>query len=746
MTHEGITYFTPSGEWSEPHQCILIVDDEPNMRSSLRALLEGHGRDILECATGNDALITLKSQHIDLVLLDINLPDISGLDVMEWIASNQIVTSVIMVSADVHFNSAVRALRSGAVEFVRKQFDMDEIQQRVTSVLHRRHLEHLHLLMTAQLEKSERLHRFLVESSPDFIYTLDPEGRFTFVNSRVESLLGYSREELIGRNFSVIVHDDDLEQAVYSFSERCSDDRSSTNIEIRLSCNIHSNLRCENASIVAVLSSMGMYESENKSESTEVHSLRFLGTYGVARDVTDRKLAEETIGFQAMHDHLTHLPNRKLFRDRLEMSIVQAKRNSKMLGVMFIDLDRFKLVNDTFGHAEGDDLLKNVAQRLLSCVRASDTLARQGGDEFTILLPDLIHAEDATVIANKIQDSLSIPFTVAGEEFRATASVGISIFPRDGESADLLLKNADIAMYSVKDHGKNGFMFFAGEMNSCYHERVRFEYELLQAIKNSEFELHYQPQIHVTSSRIVGLEALVRWRHPLHGLLNPASFIDMAEDLGLINAITDWVLDEACRQLVNWRAMGMKELRIAVNISPQEFNNQNVVERIVSCLDRYRLPEHVLDVEITENLLLEDDAGVLDKLRQLRERGIRISIDDFGTRHSSLNYLRRITVNAIKIDKSFVRDLVENFEPSPIILAIIEIARGYSLSIMVEGVETNYQMRTLQELGCEDMQGYLFSKPLPADEVEQLLLDSDKMPTLHQYTQQSLSYFGDTSV
>lgn len=724
MTNLDKPYSNHSSDWQEQPQRILIVDDEPRMRSSLRLLLEGEGRDILESATGLSALTTLKNQEIDLVLLDINLPDISGLEVTEWIANNKIPTSVIMVSADAQIDSAIRALRSGAVEFVRKPHELEEIQLKVENTLRRRRIERSHILMTARLEQSERLHRFLVESSPDLIYTLDHEGRFIFINGRVESLLGYLRNELIGSHYTVIIHEEDLEHAVYAFTERRSDDRATSNIEIRLKCKNNRYRHFESRHIVAMLSAMGIYQKGQDGHDGQ--SKRFMGTYGVARDVTERKIAEDTINFQALHDHLTHLPNRRLFKDRLELSLIQSKRYGGMVGVMFIDLDRFKLVNDTHGHAEGDELLKNVAQRLLKCVRASDTLARQGGDEFTVLLPDLFQAEDASLIAEKILEELKLPFNVVGQDFSASASIGISIFPRDGECADLLLKNADIAMYRVKASGKNGYRFFTKDMNACYHERISLENELRQAIQKSEFVLHYQPQINVNSSRIVGLEALIRWRHPVHGLLDPSSFIDMAEEIGLIGAITDWVLNEVCRQHVAWRAMGLNDLRIAVNVSPQEFNNSNVVERIVSHLARYDLPEHVLDVEITENLLLHDDSGVIEKVRHLRERGIRISIDDFGTRFSSLNYLQKFPVSTIKIDKSFVRDLVEHHNSSPIIHAIIGIARGFRLQLVAEGVETYYQMKTLQELGCEEMQGFYFSRPLPAGEVVRLLLDSSR--------------------
>ena len=714
--------YSPTQEWLDQPQRILVVDDEPRMRSSLQQLLDGKDRSILECESGGAAIDILKVQEIALVLLDINLPDISGLDVMEWITKHKIPTSVIMVSADENIDSAIRALRNGVVEFVRKPYEIEEIQHKVENALHRSRLERSHVLMTARLEQSERLHRFLVENSPDLIYTLDPNGCFMFINGRVESLLGYSRGELIGCKYTTIVHDEDIDQAQYAFTERRSDSRATTNIEVRLKRKNNKFRHFETRHIVAMLSAMGVYAEPRDGQ--EALPRPFMGTYGVARDITERKIAEETISFQALHDHLTQLPNRRLFKDRLELSMTQSKRHGGLVGVMFIDLDRFKLVNDTHGHAEGDELLKCVAQRLRNCVRAGDTLARQGGDEFTVLLPDLYHIEDAGIIAEKIQDELKAPFIVRGQEFRATASIGIAVYPRDGDNADVLLKNADIAMYKVKASGKNDYKFFTAEMNACYHERITLENELRWAIKASEFELHYQPQISVCGDRIVGLEALIRWRHPIHGLLNPASFIDMAEESGLISDITDWVLNEACSQMASWRRMGMDDLRISVNVSPQEFDCSDIVERIVRNITRFSLPANVLEIEITENLLLNDVSGVIDKMRILREHGVRISIDDFGTRYSSLNYLRRFPINTIKIDQSFVCDLVEKKPVSPIIHAIIGIARGFGLHLVAEGVETAFQMKTLNDLGCDEMQGFLFSKPLPAAEVEQLLLDS----------------------
>ncbi len=712
-----------------PGQRLLIVDDEPLMRSGLRHHLEGEGRTILECGSGADAIAMIKSQDVELVLLDINLPDISGLEILEWVTVNRKSVSVILVSGDDRIDSAIKALRHGAVEFVRKPYEVEDILRKVDSVLHQRRLERNNVLMAARLEQSERLHRFLVENSPDIIYTLDKSGCFTFINSRVESILGFTREELIGCPYFTIVHEDGLERALYAFNERRSDHRATTNLEVRLKCKQTNDYRIfDDRHVVTMLKAVGMYETDTAQGEQDERARRYLGTYGVARDITERKLAEETINFQALHDHLTHLPNRRLFRDRLELAITQARRSGGMLAVMFIDLDRFKLVNDTHGHAEGDELIKNVAQRLRACMRAGDTLARQGGDEFTALLPDLHGLDNATIIAEKIIADFKHPYHVVGTEFRATASIGIAVYPRDGENADALLRNADIAMYKVKENGKNGYQFYSPAISTCYQDRIVLEHELRQALGNGEFELHYQPQVNVRRGRVVGLEALLRWRHPVHGMLNPGGFIELAEETGLITSITDWVLAESCRHLAGWRAKGLQDLRLAVNFSPCEFERNDMVERICAQLEQYGIPGENLEIEITENLLLSETDGVVKKMRALRKRGVRIAIDDFGTRYSSLNYLRSFPISAIKIDQSFVRDLSEKQGTSPIISAIIGIARGFGLQLVAEGVESAYHLEFLQNLGCEEMQGFLFSRPVAADAVMDRLAEMTKHP------------------
>ena len=698
---------------------ILIADEQPRMCASLRTLLARGDREIVACGTGTEALSLLGRGDFALALVHLHLPDVSGLEILRWISDNRVSTSIMVVSGDDSFDAAIQAMRCGAVDFVRKPGDMRQIEHKVDSALRRRHLERRHAVMQARVEQSERLHRFLVENSPDLIYALDDKGCFLFVNNRFESLLGFSRDDVLGRHYSIVVDESAQELMRHVFDERRSDKRATANVEVRLRTRYGPGpRRYENRCVVAMLSAVGIYGEDTRAGG---QAAPFLGTYGVARDITERKVAEETINFQAFHDHLTQLPNRRLFKDRLELAITQAYRQGNMVGVMFVDLDRFKVVNDTYGHSEGDELLKGVAATLRRCVRAGDTLARQGGDEFTILLPDLSHADDASVIGAKIVEELKTPFRVSGQEFRATASIGIAVFPRDGDNADLLLRNADIAMYQVKAGGKNAYRFFSAEMNAAYRDRLRLENDLRRAIQRCEFEIHFQPQYSVARGRIVGMEALVRWQHPEHGLLHPDGFIDLAEETGLIRSITDTVLAQACAQLAQWHAAGHAELRLAVNVSPQEFDRGDVVDRIVSQVNHYRLPADALEIEITENVLLRDATAVIEKMRHLRERGVRIAIDDFGTGYSSLNYLRRFPINSIKLDQSFVRDLDERHRTSPIVNAIVGIADGFDLKLLAEGVETDFQRQLLQELGCDEMQGYLFSQPVPAAEAARLL-------------------------
>jgi len=696
---------------NEGGQRILLVDDEQRLRESNRDLLAGMCGEIVECGDGHAAISALERGSFDVVLLDLKLPDISGLDVLKWATQARVSATIIIVSADSHIDAAIGAMRGGAYEFLRKPCDPDQLVRSVANALERRRLERRHALMTARLEQSERLHRFLVEQSPDIIYTLDEEGRFVFINGRIEALLGFERAELTGQHYTLLVHEDDRERARFAFAERRTGGRASENIEIRLRCKEDGFRHFDNRFIVAMLSATGIYDAEQPTSAQ-----RFMGTYGVARDITERKRTEEKISFQAYHDLLTNLPNRVLFRDRLELALAHARRRNGLVGVMFIDLDRFKLVNDTYGQAEGDQLLIDFAQRLKNCLRAGDTLSRLGGDEFTVLLPDLAHTHDAAGVAEKIREDLCEPFRIGGQDFRATVSLGISIFPRDGDNVETLLRNADLAMYQVKSRGKDGYGFFSVDMSKDHRERIDLENDLRRAVENREFVLHYQPQVCLRSQRTFGFEALLRWQHPTQGLLLPSRFIDLAEEIGLIHQISDWVLEEGCRQLAQWDAAGHTDLRLALNLSARDFERKDLVERVAAAPAAFDIAADRIEVEITESLLLDDTEAIIDTVRQLRHKGVRVAIDDFGTRYSSLNYLRRFPVSSVKIDQSFVRDLGRDQGAASIIHAIVGIAQGFGLHLLAEGVETPEQAKILRELGCDEMQGYHFGRPVPADE------------------------------
>ena len=701
-------------------QRILIVDDEPRFRNAYRQLLAGAGRTIEECGTGKEAIQRLAGADIDVVVLDLKLPDIGGSEIMEWMARNFISTAIVVFSADRAIDSAIHALRQGAFEFVRKNSAPSELIESVDRALHRRRIEQEHAAMAGQLEQSESLHRFLVEQSPDLIYTLDETGHFIFLNQRVETLLGYRREELLGQHYSVIVHEGDIEQARYAFNERRVGERATKNFEVRLKAKPTDTRSGEPRQVVVILSSQGVYAPEKSAAPAF-----YLGTSGVARDITERKRTEEMITFQAFHDLLTGLPNRTLFTDRLELALTQAMRRNQRVGVMFLDIDRFKLINDTYGHPEGDKLLKDFALRTRNCLRSGDTLARQGGDEFTVLLPDIGGHDDASLIARKMLNALKQPFTVAGQDFVATVSIGIATFPEDGETPEELIRNADIAMYQTKAQGKNGYLEFNPAMNTTHIERLSLENDLRLAIKQGDqFELHYQPQISLSRRRVVGLEALIRWNHPTQGLISPDSFIPLAEETGMIVAISDWVLQTGCAQLAKLQRQGFTDLKLGINLSPREFERSDLFERITGPMGEHGLPPESLEIEITESLLMKDAETVIAKVRQLRRAGIRISIDDFGTRYSSLNYLRRFSVNSIKVDQSFVRDLSSAHGSGAIVHAIMGLAQSFDLGVLAEGVETPAQLKALADLGCDQMQGYHFSHPLPVGRLEEFLTAS----------------------
>ncbi|MGJ9420121.1 putative bifunctional diguanylate cyclase/phosphodiesterase [Massilia sp. CMS3.1] len=696
---------------TESQPRLLLVDDEPRLLASLHELLKGRGFDLTTASSGTEAIAHLSRSRFDLVLLDLRLPDIGGHEIMDFMNERGVDADVIVMSGEVGIDAAIGALKRGAYDYLRKPYSREELMKTVGNALSQRRLAAANTRMAQQLENSEKMYRYLVDSSPDIIYTLNHEGRFTFVNDRAYQLLGFSRDELIGKHYSLLVHDEDLERARYVFNERRVDERASRNVELRLKCRgakTNSGERTFNNTLMTIsLNSIGMHVPDS-----EVQKLEFFGTYGVARDITDRKRAEDVISYQAYHDILTDLPNRILFKDRLGLAVIQAKRKQTELAVMFIDLDRFKLVNDTLGHVKGDELLQQVAVRLKDCLRKGDTLARQGGDEFTIVLPELGDRDDARAIADKFLESLHRPFDLDGHEVHISASIGIAIYPGDGESIDELLRHADIAMYQVKALGKNGHSFYHDSMLDVSHQKIALEQALRRALEHNELEMYYQPQIDSASGRIVGAEALMRWNHPTRGLLSAGEFLPFAEENGLMLPISDWMLGALCRDMLQWNIASGQAVRLSLNLSPQYLDRGDFFEKMRGALVRYGISPAQIEVEITENICIRNPQYAIEQLHKLCQLGVSVAIDDFGTGYSSLSYLHRFPIHTMKIDQSFVHEIHDVQGHYPVILAIISIARGLNLHLVAEGVETETQADYLRANGCETMQGYLFHRPI----------------------------------
>jgi len=540
------------------------------------------------------------------------------------------------------------------------------------------------------------------------IIVTDADKFMLFINPAFSAITGYSANDLIGKSLHLL-HPGLMDDALYHETWRSVDETGRWQGEMIG--------RRKNDESYA----------EHLSISTMKNGRGEVSYYiGVFSDISERKAAEERAAYVVLHDFLTNLPNGLLLQDRLVQAISLAGRENRKVAVMCLDLDHFKAINDLLGHLVGDKLLQEVARRISSVGRASDTVSRRGGDEFVIMLPDLETVDNAAVIAVKLLEAISGLCTIDGNKIEITTSIGISMFPEDGCDGGRLIKYADAAMYHAKKNGRNNYQFFTNEMNQLALERISIEQKLRYAVERKEFCLHYQPQVDLRCGRIIGVEALLRWNNPEMGMISPGYFIPIAEETGLIIPIGEWVLREACRQNSEWRMLGLPEITVAVNLSAVQFRQNNLGEMIKAILHEHNLDPSGLELEITEGAVMHNAEASIALLLELKAMGLQLAVDDFGTGYSSLNYLKRFPIDKLKIDQSFVRDITVDSDDAVIVSTIINMARTLKLKVIAEGVETAEQLFFLKHQECDEMQGYYFSKPMPPEKIISLLVSGYK--------------------
>jgi diguanylate cyclase (GGDEF)-like protein/PAS domain S-box-containing protein len=535
--------------------------------------------------------------------------------------------------------------------------------------------------------------------------------RFVDVNESACRLLGYSREELLrlGPQDVLPVGREDLER---SYDELIAQPERDADVLVGMK----SHYVCKDGSLLPFESTRHVLHS---GDTTIIAA--------ISRDIRARLAIEEKVSYLAQFDALTGLPNRNLFQDRLTQAMALAKRNDWPMAVLFIDLDRFKLVNDTLGHGAGDKLLKEAAERLRSCVRASDTVGRLGGDEFAAILSELAKPGDAGLVAQKIVDVFKLPFDLEGKETYVTASVGVTLYPADSDNAEALVVNADAAMYRAKEEGRNNYQYFTRDMNERALQRAQMEVALRRALEREEFRLLYQPKADLVTGKICGFEALLRWQHPDKGIVLPGDFIPVLEETGLIIQAGEWVLRTACAQIKAWQKSALKVPPVSVNLSARQFEQKNLKGVVRQILLDTKVDPSLIEFEITESLLMNDPEGAARTLHDLKESGVKLSMDDFGTGYSSLGYLKRFPIDTLKIDRTFVRDISTDADDATLTRAIINLAQNLRLNVVAEGVETEAQLAFLCSNGCDQMQGYLFARPTTGEECGQMLRGGRKL-------------------
>ncbi len=686
---------------SEPRVRILVADDDLTARLLMQAALSKAGFEVVLAEDGDEALRQFQAFSCDMVMLDVEMPGLNGYQVCAHLrAEVGGELPIVMVTGMDNLESIDRAFEAGATDFISKPINWPLIGHRV------RYLYRSYLVLQ-DLNAANARNAAMLNALPDTLLRLDADGHILDVRAGGRSNMPMElpcRNQHLTDGYPARIAADILAAAA---NVRSGDEGGS--LEFKLS------------------TADGDRYFEARMADIDGHE-----TLCLLRDITERKEAENRIFHLAYFDPLTGLPNRLSFIERLEREVQRARFRGDKLAVLFMDLDRFKNVNDTLGHGAGDLLLQLVADRLRKGVRPADLvsradlmegdidLARLGGDEFTLLMPQLRQGENALSLARRIHELMHRPFILEGREVVVTASIGIAIYPDDGEDAANLLKHADTAMYHAKEQGRDNCQFYSAALTEEAMRRLDLESSLRGALEREEFFLAFQPQLDLTTGTVRSVEALLRWQRPGHGLVSPLEFIPVAEDNGLIMPIGEWVLRAACTQGKRWLDAG-HPLRIGVNLSAVQFRNSRLVEQVRKVLDETGMPAQYLELEMTEGALMEDSEANLETLRNLRAFGLQFSLDDFGTGYSSLSYLKRLPLHNLKIDRSFVSGLPEDRESLAIVRAIVALAKSLGFTVTAEGIETVQQARILSNLGCEILQGYFIGKPTSSAEIETMM-------------------------
>ncbi|WP_045476781.1 EAL domain-containing response regulator [Serpentinimonas barnesii] len=692
---------------SEPHPeaprapakpLLLLVDDVPTNLHLLAALLKADYR--IKTATSGQAALDLiaRTEHPELILLDVMMPGMSGIEVLRHLRADHTTHEipVIFVSADTSEQTQLDGLELGADDYLTKPVVGTVLRARVKNILARK-----------RNERQLRLAAHVFDYSGEAILITDRDNCIIEANPAFTRLTGYSAEEVRGQDPRILSSGRNP-RALYAEMWRAIKDRGFWQGEL---WDRHKNGATEPR--LVTISTVC-----NPHGEIDYHISTF-------SDIREQKATEERIRRIAYHDSLTGLPNRLHLSAALEQALNQAQRSGTEVALLFIDMDRFKLINDTLGHQVGDELLVEVAQRLKACVRESDIVARQGGDEFVVAITGLSEDLAATAVVGKILASLGQPYLIGQRVLHSSPSIGISIYPVDGTDATTLMKHADAAMYHAKDLGRNQVQYFKAELNAQAQRRLELETDLRGALASQQFELHYQPKWCTKSQRISGVEALLRWHHPRLGLVPPLSFIPLAEETGLIDSIGQWVLEQACGQLAAWRDAGIVGLSMSTNLSAHQLRSAQLLPSVRALLERFALQEDEIEFEITESVAMTNPAQAIELLRALRALGVRLAIDDFGTGYSSLAYLKHLPIQCLKVDKGFVRDIETDSNDAAICAATIALAHQLGLEVVAEGVETQAQSDFLTKLHhCDQLQGYLIGRPMPAATLTPLLRQS----------------------